>query len=41
MFVCSDSDFCEDRRAKGHVGPMAGDPAALQIGGDQTRETAQ
>ena len=22
MFVCSDSDYCEDRRAKGHEGPM-------------------
>ncbi|MTI07421.1 carbon-phosphorus lyase [Roseibium denhamense] len=33
MFVCSDSDYCEDRRAKGHVGPMAADPAASQIGG--------
>ncbi len=22
MFVCSDTDFCEDRRAHGHAGPM-------------------
>jgi alpha-D-ribose 1-methylphosphonate 5-phosphate C-P lyase len=22
MFVCSDTDFCEDRRAHGHVGSM-------------------
>ncbi len=26
MFVCSDTDYCEDRRAKGHVGEM-GTPA--------------
>lgn len=24
MFVCSDSHFCAERRAEGHVGPMAG-----------------
>ncbi len=24
MFVCSDSHFCTERRAAGHVGPMAG-----------------
>ena len=24
MFVCSDSHYCADRRAKGHEGPMAG-----------------
>lgn len=22
MFVCSDTDYCEDRRAQGHVGPL-------------------
>lgn len=26
MFVCSDTDHCEDRRAKGHRGDMAGHP---------------
>ncbi|MCR9060801.1 MAG: alpha-D-ribose 1-methylphosphonate 5-phosphate C-P-lyase PhnJ, partial [Rhodobacteraceae bacterium] len=40
MFVCSDSDFCEERRAAGHAGPMAADPAALQIGGKTQGETA-
>ena len=30
MFVCSDSDFCEERRAAGHRGAMLADaPAAL------------
>jgi alpha-D-ribose 1-methylphosphonate 5-phosphate C-P lyase len=24
MFVCSDSDYCEERRAQGHVGEMLG-----------------
>ncbi|ADZ68860.1 alpha-D-ribose 1-methylphosphonate 5-phosphate C-P-lyase PhnJ [Polymorphum gilvum] len=27
MFVCSDSDHCEERRAAGHRGEMAADPA--------------
>jgi len=35
MFVCSDSDYCEERRAEGHLGPMAADPAAAQISGTQ------
>lgn len=26
MFVCSDSDFCEGRRAEGHVGEMGAQP---------------
>ncbi|WP_068086861.1 alpha-D-ribose 1-methylphosphonate 5-phosphate C-P-lyase PhnJ [Polycladidibacter stylochi] len=26
MFVCSDSDYCEGRRAQGHKGHMAADP---------------
>jgi alpha-D-ribose 1-methylphosphonate 5-phosphate C-P lyase len=26
MFVCSDTDFCEDRRAHGHRGKLAGHP---------------
>ncbi|CTQ56813.1 Alpha-D-ribose 1-methylphosphonate 5-phosphate C-P lyase [Roseibium album] len=41
MFVCSDSDFCEERRAEGHLGPMAADPAAAHIGGIQPEETAR
>jgi len=28
MFVCSDTDYCEDRRAHGHVGEQAGLEAA-------------
>jgi hypothetical protein len=24
MFVCSDTDYCSARRARGHAGPMAG-----------------
>jgi alpha-D-ribose 1-methylphosphonate 5-phosphate C-P lyase len=28
MFVCSDTNFCEERRAAGHVGDLSGDPAA-------------
>ncbi len=31
MFVCSDSDYCADRRQAGHAGPMAGH--ALDQGG--------
>lgn len=33
MFVCSDSNFCEERRADGHVGPMAADPNARHLAG--------
>lgn len=29
MFVCSDSHFCESRRAEGKVGALGADPAAL------------
>jgi alpha-D-ribose 1-methylphosphonate 5-phosphate C-P lyase len=29
MFVCSDTHFCEDRRAQGHRGELGGEPAAL------------
>lgn len=29
MFVCSDTDYCEGRRAQGHVGPM-GTPQAAE-----------
>ncbi|WP_417692098.1 alpha-D-ribose 1-methylphosphonate 5-phosphate C-P-lyase PhnJ [Roseibium sp.] len=31
MFVCSDSDYCEDRRSHGHLGEMAADPAASHL----------
>ena len=29
MFVCSDTDYCEERRAAGHIGPM-GTPQAAE-----------
>ena len=29
MFVCSDSHYCETRRAEGHTGPQAAEAAAL------------
>jgi alpha-D-ribose 1-methylphosphonate 5-phosphate C-P lyase len=41
MFVCSDSDYCEERRSDGHLGPMAADPAAHQFGATQAEETAR
>jgi alpha-D-ribose 1-methylphosphonate 5-phosphate C-P lyase len=31
MFVCSDTHFCEDRRANGHCGELGADPAALSF----------
>ena len=31
MFVCSDSNHCEDRRKAGHVGPMAANPVAVRL----------
>jgi len=36
MFVCSDSDYCEERRAAGHAGPMAANPDAQHIGSHGT-----
>ena len=36
MFVCSDSDFCQGRRAAGHTGTMSGDPAAADAARDDT-----
>jgi alpha-D-ribose 1-methylphosphonate 5-phosphate C-P lyase len=27
MFVCSDTDFCEDRQAEGHRGHLSANPA--------------
>ncbi|SLN76112.1 alpha-D-ribose 1-methylphosphonate 5-phosphate C-P-lyase PhnJ [Oceanibacterium hippocampi] len=32
MFVCSDTDYCEDRRAAGHVGPEGADEADAPAG---------
>ncbi len=32
MFVCSDTDYCEERRAQGHAGAMAPDGARAQPG---------
>ncbi len=29
MFVCSDTDHCEKRRAAGHCGPLAGNPEEI------------
>ncbi|NVK34662.1 MAG: alpha-D-ribose 1-methylphosphonate 5-phosphate C-P-lyase PhnJ [Rhodobacteraceae bacterium] len=31
MFVCSDTDYCEERREAGHLGDMAADPAAVSL----------
>ncbi len=45
MFVCSDSNYCEERRAQGFFGPMAADPAAAALAGgrseDNTKEPGQ
>ena len=30
MFVCSDTHYCESRRAEGHRGAMLGDEAVLE-----------
>ncbi len=29
MFVCSDSEYCEERRANGHAGEMLGQAKAM------------
>ena len=34
MFVCSDSDWCRERREAGHTGAMSDDPRAAVIGGE-------
>jgi len=34
MFVCSDTDYCGSRRAKGHTGPMAGREDIAELRGD-------
>jgi alpha-D-ribose 1-methylphosphonate 5-phosphate C-P lyase len=36
MFVCSDSHHCEERRAAGHRGPMAGEPPGYVTEGEGT-----
>jgi len=43
MFVCSDTDYCEERRADGHTGPMAADPSAKTLSTRRAadQETAQ
>lgn len=45
MFVCSDSDYCEERREAGHLGPMAANPNAMTLAGgasaDHTEEPAR
>jgi alpha-D-ribose 1-methylphosphonate 5-phosphate C-P lyase len=33
MFVCSDTDYCEDRRADGHRGQMLADAPKAIAGG--------
>jgi alpha-D-ribose 1-methylphosphonate 5-phosphate C-P lyase len=38
MFICSDTDFCESRRAEGHKGAMLGEEPAE---GDARREAAE
>ena len=38
MFVCSDSDYCEDWRNKGHFGPMA--PEAFSGGQEAIQSTS-
>jgi alpha-D-ribose 1-methylphosphonate 5-phosphate C-P lyase len=40
MFVCSDSDYCEDRRANGHRGPMAPDTQTTDDSNPATEGTA-
>jgi alpha-D-ribose 1-methylphosphonate 5-phosphate C-P lyase len=41
MFVCSDSDYCEERRAAGHLGPMAADPNAMTLAGGASADHAE
>ncbi len=40
MFVCSDSDHCEERREAGFLGPMAADPTALRMA-ESSEETGK
>ncbi|MEM7494030.1 MAG: alpha-D-ribose 1-methylphosphonate 5-phosphate C-P-lyase PhnJ [Pseudomonadota bacterium] len=40
MFVCSDSDYCAERRAQGHVGPHAGHELS-EIADDASNETQE
>lgn len=41
MFVCSDSDYCEERREAGHLGPMAADPNAMTLAGGASAEHSE
>ena len=41
MFVCSDSDYCEERREAGHLGPMAADPNAMTLAGGTSTEHSE
>jgi len=41
MFVCSDSDYCEERREAGHLGPMAADPKAMTLAGGASAEPTE
>ncbi|WP_346892628.1 alpha-D-ribose 1-methylphosphonate 5-phosphate C-P-lyase PhnJ [uncultured Roseibium sp.] len=41
MFVCSDSDYCEERREAGHLGPMAADPNAMTLAGGTSTEQSE
>ena len=41
MFVCSDSNYCEERRAQGFFGPMAADPAAAALAGGRSEENTK
>ncbi|NKJ04811.1 MULTISPECIES: alpha-D-ribose 1-methylphosphonate 5-phosphate C-P-lyase PhnJ [Rhizobium] len=41
MFVCSDTDFCEDRRAHGHVGPMLAPNGLAADGLPDSKEAAE
>ena len=41
MFVCSDTDFCEDRRDHGHVGPMLAPNGLAADGLPDSKEAAE
>jgi len=41
MFVCSDTDFCEDRRAHGHAGPMLASNGLAPDGLAGSKEAAE
>lgn len=41
MFVCSDTNHCEERQAAGHRGPMAADPATASLASSKSAETQE